>query len=67
MKRSSTPLVSSVPATMTTGGPEGSVTARGAGAASVRAELIEATRAVASMRAFGTGCDHRVGGVGLET
>ena len=45
MKRSSTPFVSSVPATMTTGGPGGSATALGIGVASIRLGLAEAMRA----------------------
>ena len=67
MKRSSAPLVSSVPATMTTGGPAGSATALGLGPASILPGPPEAMRAADSMRALGTGCDQRVGGVGFET
>lgn len=69
MKRSSVPLVSSVPTTNTTGGPEvcavtGSRLRRAV--SSRRATCVESVRAAASMRPIGTGCDHRVGGVGLE-
>jgi hypothetical protein len=52
---------------MTTGGPDGNKVGLGAGAASIRLGLAEAMRAADSMRAFETGCDQRVGGVGFET
>ena len=69
MKRSSAPLVSSVPTTSTTGGPEvwvvtGSRLRRAT--SSSRVTPVETVRAAASMRAIGTGCDQRVGSVGLE-
>ena len=67
MKRSSRALVSSVPATMTTGGPDGNKVGLGAAVVSILPGLADAMRAVASMRAFGAGSDHRVGGVGFET
>jgi hypothetical protein len=67
MKRSSAPFVSSVPAIRTTDGPDGSNGGLGAGVGSSLAELAEAIRALDSIRALATGCDHRVGGVGLET
>ncbi len=66
MKRSSVPLVSSVPTTSTTGEPAARA-GRGSAIASTLAGPAEAMRAFASIRALGTGCDHRVGGVGLET
>jgi hypothetical protein len=70
MKRSSAPLVSSVPTTRTTGGPDvcavaGSRLRRAV--SSRRATCVESVRAAASIRAIGTGCDQRVGKVGLET
>ena len=69
MKRNSAPLVSSVPTTSTTGGPElciesGSRLCRAA--SSSRVTPIVTVRAAASMRAIGTGCDQRVGSTGLE-
>jgi hypothetical protein len=67
MKRSSTPFVSSVPATMTTGGPAGSATALDIGPASILPGPADAMRAADSMRPLGTGCDQRVGGAGFET
>ena len=71
MKRSSSPLVSSVPATRTTGGPDAPGTAVPAwrfcrAASSIRVTPVESVRAAASMRAMGAGCDQRVGSVGLE-
>ena len=70
IKRSSTPLVSSVPTTSTTGGPDvcWAASARVCLVAlSSRVTPVDSVRAAASIRAIGTGCDHRVGKVGLET
>ena len=67
MKRSSVPLVSSVPTTRTTGGAAGRVAGRASATASIRDGPAEAIRALDSIRALATGCDHRVGGVGFET
>ena len=69
MKRSSSPLVSSVPTTSTTGGPlRGAATGVAPAPRGLveRSTPAESVRAAASMRAIGTGCDQRVGGVGLE-
>jgi hypothetical protein len=69
MKRSSVPLVSSVPTTSTTGGPEASAVTGSRlrrAASSRRATCVESVRAAASMRAIGTGWDQRVGSVGFE-
>ena len=69
MKRSSGPLVSSVPTTRTAGGPLDKVDMgenRRREASSIRVKPVESVRAAASMRATGTGCDQRVGRTGLE-
>jgi len=69
MNLSSSPLVSSVPTTSTVGRPElraASMSRRGRAASSSLSTPVESARAPDSMRAIGTGCDHRVGGVGLE-
>ena len=70
MKRSSSPLVSSVPATITTGWPlaaSGLISARRLAAASSATTLGVLVRAAASILATGTGCDQRVGSVGFDT
>ncbi len=70
MYRSSSPFVSSVPATSTTGGPlaaSGRISARRPAASSIDTMLAALVRAVASILATGTGCDQRVGSVGFET
>ncbi len=62
-------MVSSVPTTSTVGGPElraANASRRGRAASSSLNTPVESVRAPASMRAIGTGCDQRVGGVGLE-
>ena len=70
MKRSSAPLVSSVPTISTTGGPEacgcGAVAPRPLPGLPAALTPVESVRAAASIRAIGTGCDQRVGSVGLE-
>jgi hypothetical protein len=52
---------------MTKGGPDGAAAVRTSVVSSLRTGPIEAMRAPDSIRAFATGCDHRVGGAGLET
>jgi hypothetical protein len=62
-------LVSSVPTTSTVGGPElrpANAPWRGRTASGSFNTPLERVRAPASMRAIGTGCDHRVGGYGFE-
>jgi hypothetical protein len=69
MNLSSSLLVSNVPTTSTVGGPElraVNASRRGRAASSSLNTPVESVRAPASMRAIGTGCDQRVGGVGLE-
>ncbi len=69
MKRSSSPLVSSVPATITTGGPlaaSGLISARRVAASSSETTLAALVRAAASILATDTGCDQRVGSVGFD-
>ena len=68
-KRSSSPLVSSVPATITTGAPpapSGRNGARGLVGSTSESWPAELVRAAASIRAAGTGCDQRVGTTGLD-
>jgi hypothetical protein len=70
MNRSSSPLVSRVPATITKGSPTsglvsgpGPETRRLSAAARAGREIV---LACASMRDAGTGCDQRVGTAGFE-
>ena len=69
MKRSSSPLVSSVPATRTTGSPDaprsGRTVALCAHRGLARGALVDGARRGLD-RATGTGCDQRVGSTGLE-
>ena len=71
MKRSSSPLVSSVPATRTTGpaGDASGVTDSGLDQARRcgRGPTPELVRARASICGTGAGCDQRVGRFGFET
>ena len=68
ISRSSSPLVSSVPATTTTGS-LAAVEAEAAprcGISATRRTAAEAVRACASIWAAGTGCDQRVGSFGFD-
>jgi len=68
MKRSSSPLVSSVPATITGATPPrwiGRISTAGAISVAVGSGVAVRVRAADSICAAGTGCDQRVGRIGL--